>query len=224
MFDNRDSIPMVDASKNILDKVNKISDNILRNLRPVGNRTQQELAGDQNIPMDDRTQHKLEDDSYLSAESDVEEIDATSAWDQKKNKKKTTINKPGPVLKLSTDYYRKVKVANKMKNKYRKKIIGQKNKSKKISAEWLKAAGYLDTKDQDKINYIFVPPKKEMTNKIPDDAGHLIRTEIDSTDFKKENLTLKIRKDKTKKPYFYKEKKNKKRQKILKLLKRSASC
>ena len=37
-----------------------------------------------------------------------------------------------------------------------------------------------------------------MTNKIPDDAGHLIRTEIDSTDFKKENLTSKIRKDKTK--------------------------
>ena len=111
-----------------------------------------------------------------------------------------------------------------MKNKYRKKIIGQKNKSKKISAEWLKAAGYLDTKDQDKINYIFVPPKKETTNKIPDDAGHFIRTEIDSTDFKKENLTSKIRKDKTKKPYFYKEKKNKKRQKILKLLKRSASC
>ena len=36
-----------------------------------------------------------------------------------------------------------------MKNKYRKKIIGQKNKSNKISAEWLKTAGYLDTKDQD---------------------------------------------------------------------------
>ena len=120
--------------------------------------------------------------------------------------KKPTINKPGPVFKLSTDYNRKVKVANKIKNKYRKKIIGQKNKSNKISAEWLKTAGYLDTKDQDKINYIFVPPKKETTNKIPDDAGHFTRTEIDSTDFKKENLTSKIRKDKTKKPYFYKEK------------------
>ena len=121
-------------------------------------------------------------------------------------KKTPTINKPGPVLKLSTDYNRKVKVANKIKNKYRKKIIGQKNKSNKISAEWLKTAGYLDTKDQDKINYIFVPPKKETTNKIPDDAGHFTRTEIDSTDFKKENLTSKIRKDKTEIPYFYKEK------------------
>ena len=121
------------------------------------NRTEQELADDQNIPIDDGTQQELEDDSYLSLESDVEEIDATSAWDQKK----TTINKPGPALKLSTDYNRKVKVANKIKKKYRKKIIGQKNKSNKISAEWLKTAGYLDTKDQDKINYIFVTPKKK---------------------------------------------------------------
>ena len=32
---------------------------------------------------------------------------------------------------------------------------------------------------------MFVPPKKETTNEIPDDAGHFIRTEIDSTDFKK---------------------------------------
>ena len=59
---------------------------------------------------------------------------------------------------------------------------------------WYKRSGY--------INYIFVPLKKEMTNKIADEAAHFIRTEIDSTDFKKENLTSKIRKDETKKPYF----------------------
>ena len=75
------------------------------------------------------------------------------------------------------------------------------NKSNKISKEWLKTAGYLDTKDQGKINYIFVPPKKEETNEIPGDAGNFIRTEIESTDFKKENLALKIRKNKTRKPY-----------------------
>ena len=46
-------------------------------------------------------------------------------------------------------------------------------------------------KDQDKINYIFVPPKKETTNEIPADAGHFIRIEIDLTDFKKENLASK---------------------------------
>ena len=117
MFDNRDSIPTVDVSKNILDKVNEISDNILRNPRPVDNRTEQELADDQNIPIDDRNKQELEDVNYLSLESDIEEIDTTSAWDQKK----TTITRSGLVLKLSTDYNRKIKVANKIKNKYRKK-------------------------------------------------------------------------------------------------------
>ena len=79
MSDNRDSIPTVDASKNVLDKVNKISDNILRNLRPVDIRTEQELADDQNIPIVNRTQQEIEDDDYLSLESDVEEIDTTLA-------------------------------------------------------------------------------------------------------------------------------------------------
>ena len=123
MFDNRDSIPTVDSSQNVLDKVNEISDNILKNLRPVDNRTEQELADDQNIPIDDRNKQELEDVNYLSLESDIEEIDTTSAWDQKK----TTITRSGLVLKLSTDYNRKIKVANKIKNKYRKK----KNWSKK---------------------------------------------------------------------------------------------
>ena len=31
-----------------------------------------------------------------------------------------------------------------------------------MSAECLKAAGYLDTKDQDKISYMFIPPKKHL--------------------------------------------------------------
>ena len=72
----------------------------------------------------------------------------------------------------------------------------------KISAEWLKQARFLDTKDQDKINYIFVPTKKEDSNKISGDAGHFIRTEIESTDFKNENLASKeIRKKSVRKPY-----------------------
>ena len=32
---------------------------------------------------------------------------------------------------------------------------------------------------------------------------HFLRTEIDSTDFKNENLTAKIRRNKAKKPYFF---------------------
>ena len=69
--------------------------------------------------------------------------------------------------------------------------MGQRKHVNKISAEWLKTAGYLDTSDQDKINYIFVPPKKKTENKIPADAGHFIRTEIENTDFKNENLVTK---------------------------------
>ena len=68
-----------------------------------------------------------------------------------------------------------------------------------MSAECLKAAGYLDTKDQDKISYMFIPPKKDKIN----DGAHFIRTEIDSTDFKKENLISKVKKDNSKKPYIY---------------------
>ena len=98
----------------------------------------------------------------------------------------------------------KIRAANKIKNKYLKKKIRQREKSSKISAEWLKAAGYQDTKDQNKTNDMFVPPKKKTINNIPADAAHFLRTESDSTDFKNENLTTKIRRNKAKKPYFLK--------------------
>ena len=85
--------------------------------RPVDNRTVEELIDDQFIPIDDRTQQELENDDYLSYESEIENIDLTSAWDNKK----TTVSKPGPIFKLSTDDNKKVKAANKIKNKYLKK-------------------------------------------------------------------------------------------------------
>ena len=154
---------------------------------------------DQFIPLDDRTYQQLQNDDYLSLESDNKtiEIDTTNAWDWKT----TSVAKPGEISKLSTDYNRKLKVANKIKNKYLRKKIGNRQKSNKISKDWLKTAGYLDTKDQDKINYIFFPPKKENKNDIPGDAAHFIRTEIDSTNFKKENLASKVRRNNTRKPY-----------------------
>ena len=103
-----------------LEKINEISSNNLRNTRPVENGTKQELIDDQFIPLDDRTYQQLQDDDYLSLESDnndIIEIDTTSAWDQNK----TEIAKPGPIIKLSTDYDRKVKAAKKIENKYFKK-------------------------------------------------------------------------------------------------------
>ena len=63
-----------------------------------------------------------------------------------------------------------IRAANKIKNKYKKtkKTIGKRNGdcSNKASADWLKAAGYLDTKDQDAIRYIYVLPKKNMKIKL----------------------------------------------------------
>lgn len=56
-------------------------------------------------------------------------------------------------------------LANRIKNKYLRKKIGKRKTQNKISADWLKKAGFLDTKDQDKINYIFVPPKKKEKKK-----------------------------------------------------------
>ena len=52
---------------------------------------------------------------------------------------------------------------------------------------------------------MFLPPKNKTTNKIPSDSAHFLRTEIDSTDFKKENLTTKIRRNKAKKAEYYKD-------------------
>ena len=39
---------------------------------------------------------------------------------------------------------------------------------------------------------MFIPPKNMLKNKIPYNAGHFMRTEIDSTDLKKSNLAPKI--------------------------------
>ena len=49
---------------------------------------------------------------------------------------------------------------------------------------------------------MFVPPINEEKNNISTDAGNLLRTENDSTDFKNENLTTNVRRNKAKKHYF----------------------
>ena len=103
-----------------------MSDNILRNIWPVDYRTVEEKIEDDFIPIDYRTWHELEDDDYNNLESYIEtekidtitpnlteeEIDTTTAWDPNQ----TEAAKPGPIIKLSTDYNKKIKVANKIKN------------------------------------------------------------------------------------------------------------
>ena len=193
LFSEKDKKETVEVCKTILGKIKEISDNILRNIKPVDNRTVEELIDDDFIELDDRTQQQLEDDDYIELESHEEsrdvDIDLTSAWDPKE----TTVADPRkPIIKLSTDYNKKVKVANKTKNKCKRKTIGQRNN--KVSKNWLKTAGYLDSKD--KKNYMYVPPKEIDANKISGEAAHFIRTEIDLTDFKKTNLVSKMRSDK----------------------------
>ena len=133
LFNKRNLQETIDASQNILEEINEMSDNILRNIRSIDTRTEQEIIEDQFIPIDDRTQQDLEDDDYLSFESEsedieVENIDTTSAWD---NNKSTAI-KLGAIFKLSTDYNKKVRAANKIKNKYLKKMDREKNQIKSM--------------------------------------------------------------------------------------------
>ena len=51
---------------------------------------------------------------------------------------------------------------------------------------------------------MFVSPKNETKNNNPADAVHFLRTEIDSTNFKNENLHTKIKKQGTKTMFFLK--------------------
>ena len=123
LFSEKDKKETVEVSKNILDEIKEICDNILRNIKPVDDRTVEELIDDDFIEHDERTQQQLEDDDYIELESDEKssdvDIDLTSAWDPKE----TTVADPRkPIIKLSTDYNKKVKVTNKIKNKY-KEII-----------------------------------------------------------------------------------------------------
>ena len=52
---------------------------------------------------------------------------------------------------------------------------------------------------------MLLPPKNETTTKTPSDSAPFLRTDIDSTDFKKENLTTKIGRNKAKKAEYYKD-------------------
>ena len=232
IFDSNDNKPTIDATKMIVDDIQNTtkqalhnidikacSGNILRNWRPRDNRTIQELIDDDFIPIEARTQQELEDDDNISLESDNKRVTIEDVFEPEPNivTIKDTIKPPLVIpptkikqlcqsqvlfINFLQIMKKKVKLANKIKNKYLRKRIGKRKTQNKISADWLKQAGFLDTKDQDKINYIFVPPKKEDSNKIPGDAGHFIRTEIENTDFKNENLVTKeIRNKSVKKPY-----------------------
>ena len=118
IFSKDDNQSMIDATKTIVDdiKTNDIdlkalSDNILRNLRPIDDRSIQQLIDDDFIPMDDRTLQEREDDDNISLADDE---DATSAQDQNK----TEIEKPyqKPAEKIDGDILDEITVLEPGKN------------------------------------------------------------------------------------------------------------
>ena len=87
LFSTDDKQATIDASKIIVDDIKQttndvlndidkqaLSDDILRNLRPVDNRTIQELIDDDFIPIDDRTPQERADDDNISLESGDEAV------------------------------------------------------------------------------------------------------------------------------------------------------
>ena len=201
MFDRNDPVDTVEISKSILDEIRDINnpyaattfieqdvvnDRTLEELIDddfieFDNRKPQQLVDNDFIELDGRTPQQLVDDDFIEIESDNDEdtddenevIELTPAqiqWDPK-NTAVSADRKPR--IKFSTDFNQKLKAANKILKKIQKKIIGTRG-VKSTSRHRLKNAGYLDTKDQDTINYIFVPPKDVRENDIPYDAGHFI--------------------------------------------------
>ena len=172
LFDKNDGKETFEISKDILKDISK-NDPFLDFTVPTelvisnifDDTTDEELTDDELI-VEDVTDDDVTDND-LSDSEEPEEIITTPAYVQWDPKNTEVSTDKRPRIFLSTDYNRKVKVANKIKNKHRKKILEKKkldknllDKRKKTSQDWLKAAGYLDTDDQKSINYIYVPPKK----------------------------------------------------------------
>ena len=172
LFDKNDGKETIEISKDILKDISK-NDPFLDFTVPTelvisdifDDTTDEELTDDEVI-VEDVTDDDVTDND-LSDSEEPEEIITTPAYVQWDPKNTEVSTDKRPRIFLSTDYNRKVKVANKIKNKHRKKILEKKkldknllDKRKKTSQDWLKAAGYLDTDDQKSINYIYVPPKK----------------------------------------------------------------
>ena len=110
-------------SKNILNDALQSSQ---KNIRPVDDRTIEQLIDDDFILIDDRTQQELVDDDYIELESDDNvDLYLTPAWDPKQTTISTDYGKQK--IKLSTDFSQKVRAANKIKKMYLRTKIGKRN-------------------------------------------------------------------------------------------------
>ena len=172
IFDKNNSKETIEISKDILKDINKNDPFLDFNI--LTEEIISEIFDDVDFTVDEVTIEDIIDDEIvndgvLSADEDTEEISAVPATFQWDPKKTTVSADTRPRTYLSTNYSSAIRATNKIKNKYKKKILRKKKfkkdsvdeKRKKNSADWLKIVGYLDTKEQDAIDYIFLPPKKK---------------------------------------------------------------
>ena len=129
IFDKNDSKKTIEISKDILKDINKngpfldfnvITEEIISELFDDVDFTNNEVT------IEDVTDDEIVSDGVLSADEDTEEIStvpATAQWDPKKPAVSADTR---PRTYLSTNYSSAIRVANKIKNKYKKKILGKK--------------------------------------------------------------------------------------------------
>ena len=135
LFDKNDSKKTIEISKDVLKDISK-NDPFLDFTVPTelvitnifDDATDEELTDDEVI-VEDITDDDVTDDD-LSDSEEPEEIITTPAYVQWDPKNTAVSTDKRSTIFLSTDYNRKVKVANKIKNKYRKKILEKKSSTK----------------------------------------------------------------------------------------------
>ena len=74
------AIPPAAPPKTLDVDISALSDNILKNLRPVDNRNLQNLIDDDFIPIDDRTQQEREDDDNISLAGEALPVINCKTW------------------------------------------------------------------------------------------------------------------------------------------------
>ena len=135
LFDKNDSKKTIEISKDILKDISKndpfldftvSTELVITNI--FDDATDEELTDDEVI-VEDITDDDVTDDD-LSDSEEPEEIITTPAYVQWDPKNTAVSTDKRSTIFLSTDYNRKVKVANKIKNKYRKKILEKKSSTK----------------------------------------------------------------------------------------------
>ena len=141
LFDKNDTKETVEISKNILKDISKNNpfldftvptEQVIPDIFDYA--TDKELI-DNEVTIENLTDDEVEDvtDNDLNDSKEPEEIITTPAYVQWHPKNTAVSTDKRPRIFLSTDYGHKVKVANKIKNKYKKKVLRKKRFDKNLT-------------------------------------------------------------------------------------------